>query len=397
MDRLGSPDLTHPRFKADPYPFYARLREEAPAYRTRWIFRLPVWLVTRYDDVLAVLTDERLSKAYVSDIPLVPRPIRALTRNLLNVDPPDHTRLRRLVSQAFTPRRINGLRSRIQNLCGELLNDAASKGRLDLVSDFALPIPLTVIADLLGIPVEDRRVFASWSGRVAAGDTGRLSDALVAWVSLWRFGRYLRRLVALRRREPREDLVTALIEAEEEGDRLDEDELVSMLGLLLVAGYETTANLIASGALALIQHPLQRDLLRNKPELAESAIEELLRYTSPADFATPRKALEGFMVGDTLIPRGSFVLPALGSANRDGAQFRDPETLDITREPNRHLAFGMGARYCLGAALARLEGQIALTGLFRRFPNLKLRCPVASLRWRQGLQLRGLVELPVEV
>ena len=396
MTQIKSPDLTSPRFKADPYPFYARLRREAPVYRTRWVYRLPVWVVTRYEDVLTVLKDERFSKVYVSDIPFVPRPIRALTRNLLNVDPPDHTRLRTLVSKAFTPRVVERLRDRIQNVCDELLDAAAADGRMELVRGFALPIPLTIIADLLGIPDVERRQFASWSKKVVAGDTGRIVDALSAWVNMWRFGRYFRKLVAVRRLEPQDDLVTGLIAAEEGGDRLNEEELIAMLGLLLFAGYETTVNLIASGALALIQHPRQRDLLQTNPNLAESAVEELLRYTSPADFATPRTTREDVILGGTRIPRGAFVLPALGSANRDEAPFQDPETLDLTREPNRHLAFGMGAHFCLGAPLARLEEQIALTTLFRRFPDLRLGAPRASLRWRKGMLLRGLEELPVE-
>jgi cytochrome P450 PksS len=313
---------------------------------------------------------------------------------LLNLDPPDHTRLRALVSKAFTPRVVERLRERIQNVCDELLDSAAADGRTELVRGFALPLPLTIIADLLGIPPQDRPRFNSWSRSVAAFSSGAVRDMLRAQPSLWLLVRYFRKLVALRRAEPRDDFVTALVQAEEAGDKLSEDELVAMIGLLLMAGYETTVNLIASGALALIQHPQQRDRLQQNPALAESAIEELLRFTSPLDYASPFVAREDVTIRSVTIPRAAVVLAVLGSANHDESQFPDPETLDITRQPNRHLAFGLGAHFCLGAPLARLEGEIALMTLLRRFPELRLAGPPESLRWRRGA-IRGLEELPV--
>lgn len=396
MPPIKSPDLASPSFKANPHPFYARLRTEAPVYRTRWTFlRLPAWIVTRYDDVLIVLRDERFSKDFSAVTRWAPRPIRLLTKNLLGLDPPEHTRLRNLVSKAFTPRVVDRLSDRIQETCDELLDAAAASQRLDLVREYALPLPITVIADLLAIPQQDRHQFNSWSRQFTASSSGAFLDVLPGWWSMWRFGRYFRALVALRRADPQDDLVTALIRAEEEGDKLSEDELIAMLGLLLVAGYETTVSLIAGGALALIEHPRQRDLLRANPSLADSAIEELLRYTSPLEFATPRTAREDVMLAGTCIPRGGLVLAALGSANRDESQFQDPDTLDITREHNRHLAFGFGTHFCLGAPLARLEGKIALTTLYRRFPDLRLARQPESLRWRRGLLFRGLEELPV--
>jgi cytochrome P450 PksS len=357
--------------------------------------RLPAWIVTRYDDVLSVLRDERFSNEIPAVTRWAPRPVRALTRNVLALDPPDHTRLRTLVAKAFTPRMVEQLRDRVQQVCDELLDAATAKRRIDLVRAYALPLPITIIADLLGIPPPDRKQFGSWSKRFTASSSGALLDVLPGWWGMWQFGRYFRELVALRRAAPRDDLVTALVQAEEAGDRLSEEELIAMLGFLLVAGYETTVNLIASGALALIQHPRQRELLQANPALAESAIEELLRFTSPLEVASPRTAREDVTLGGTCIPRGTLVLAALGSANHDETQFRDPETLDITREPNRHLAFGMGAHFCLGAPLARLEGRIALTTLFRRFPDLRLGRALESLRWRRGLLFRGLEELPV--
>lgn len=395
LTQIKAPDLASPRFKADPYPFYARLRAEAPVYRTRLAFWGPAWLVTRYDDVLAVLKDPRLAKDYSSKMRWVPRAIQPLNRNLLNLDPPDHTRLRTLVSKAFTPRVVERMRDRIQAVCDELLDAAAAGGRMEIVGGFALPLPLTIIADLLGIPARDRRRFYSWSKRVAAATSGAVVDLLRAQPALWLSMRYLRGLIAVRRAEPRDDLVTALLRAEEAGDKLSEDEVVGMIALLLLAGYETTMSLIACGALALVQHPRQRELLPQDPARAETAIEELLRYTSPADFATFRIAREDVTIGSATIPRGHLVLAALASANHDESQFSDPETLDLTREPNRHLAFGVGAHFCLGAPLARLEGQIALTTLFRRFPDLRLANAAGTLRWRRGLLFRGLEQLPV--
>jgi cytochrome P450 PksS len=364
-------------------------------YRTHLAFWGPAWLVTRYDDVLTVLKDPRFAKDYSSKMRWVPRAIQSLNRNLLNLDPPDHTRLRTLVSKAFTPRVVEQMRDRIQSVCDELLDAAAASGRMEIVGGFALPLPLTIIADLLGIPARDRRRFYSWSKRVAAATSGAVVDLLRAQPALWLSMRYLRGLIALRRAEPRDDLVTALLRAEEAGDQLSEDEVVGMIALLLLAGYETTMSLIACGALALVQHPRQRELLQQNPARAETAIEELLRYTSPADFATFRIAREDVAIGSATIPRGHVVLAALASANHDESQFSDPETLDLTREPNRHLAFGVGAHFCLGAPLARLEGQIALTTLFRRFPDLRLANAAGTLRWRRGLLFRGLEQLPV--
>jgi cytochrome P450 PksS len=396
ISAIKPPNLTSPRFKADPHPFYARLRAEAPVFRTRWIFGLPAWIVSRYDDVLTVLKDDRrFSKVYVSKLPFTPRPIERLTRNLVNLDPPEHTRLRALVNKAFTPRVVERLRDPIGQLCEELLDSAAARGRMDLVSEFALAVPLTVIADLLGIPAADRRQFGKWSKQIAAGDSGRVMALLRGWISMLRFGGYIRKLVNRRREDPQDDLTTALVEAEESGDKLSEDELISMIGLLLFAGYETTVNLIATGAFELMRHPDQLERLRGDPSLAASAVEELLRYTCPADFATPRVTRDAVTLAGTAMPKGAMVLAALGSANRDETQFPRAETLDIGRDPNRHLSFGMGAHFCVGAPLARLEAQIALPALFRR--QVRMEVPAESLRWRKGLLFRGLEELPVAI
>jgi cytochrome P450 PksS len=393
VDQIRPPDLGSPRFKANPYPFYARLRAEAPAYPIT-LATLQTWLVTRYDDVLTVLKDERFSNDWSPRMPwLLLRVAGPLTRHMLNQDPPGHTRLRTLVHKVFTPRLVEHLRERIQSVCDDLLNAIAPSGRMELVRGFALPLPLTIIGELLGIPAQDRLRFHSLSRPSVAASSG--ISFLRALPNIWLSIRYLRKLFAQCRAHPEDDLVTALVQAEEAGDKLSEEELVSMVTLLLLAGYETTVNLIASGTLALIQHPEQRDRLQQNPALAESAIEELLRYTSPLEIASARFTREEVTIGCATIPRGALVSAVIGSANHDESQFPDPETLDIAREPNRHLAFGQGIHFCLGAPLARLEGRIALTTLFRRFPNLRLAEGPESVRWRRGLIFRGLEQLPV--
>jgi cytochrome P450 PksS len=397
---IPSPNFASAEFKADPYLVYARLRDEAPVYRTTRAGRQTAWLVTRYDDALAVLKDERLSKDRLAGtakrqmhIPFVSDRMRPLAMNMLDRDGADHRRLRALVQQAFTPRLVEQLRGRVQELCDELLDAMPPDGRMDLLQTYALPLPVTIIAEMLGIPPADRRRFVAWSNHIVAVSSG--ADLVRGLPQVILFMRYLRRLIAERRAEPRDDLVSALVRAEEAGDVLSEDELLAMVFLLLVAGYETTVNLIASGTLALLQHPEQCERLRADPELAKSAVEELLRFTSPVDMATERYTRAELTLGEVTIPAGEMVLAVLGSANRDERQFADPDTLDLAREPNRHLAFGQGIHYCVGAPLARIEGQIALTTLLDRLPNLRLAVEPGELRWRRGLFLRGLAALPV--
>lgn len=393
MDRITAAELASARFKANPYPLYARLRAESPLCRTTY-FGYPMCFVTRYDDVVMALKDDRLSKDWKGVIPgglyLLLRPI---ARNMLSLDPPDHTRLRTLVTKAFTPRMVERLRNQIQTVCDDLLDAATTNGRMDLVSGYASPLPLTVIGEMLGIPPGDRKRFPSWSRRMVEAFFN--IRVLLALPDLWLFNRYLRKLFAERRARPKDDLITALVQAEEAGDTLSEEELQAMVTLLLIAGYETTVHLIASGALALIQDPEQRERLLQNPALAEPAVEELLRYASPLDIANPRVARVEFKMGEATIRRGELVFPVIGSANHDESQFADPEKLDISREPNKHVAFGQGIHFCLGAPLARLEGQIALTTLFRRFPHLRLAQPAESLPWRKNLFLRALEALPV--
>lgn len=393
-NRVKISDLARPQFKANPYPFYARLRAEAPICPTRFL-GAPAWLVTRYDDVLMLLKDERMVKDWrpvTRWVHLVAGPI---TRHMLNKDAPDHTRLRRLVHKAFTPHLIERWRGRIQNVCDELLDQLETNRRMDLMSEYSLPLPLTIMAELLGMPVKDRRQFHKRSRSSLSHST--MLGVLAAAPDQRLLTRQIRNLVKRRRHEPGEDLVTALIEAEEAGDKLSEQELVGTIFFLLIAGYETTVNLIGVGALALLQDLRARQGFMQHPELAEPALEELLRYTSPLDIATQRFAREDMTINSIRISRGDVLFAVLGSANRDETEFSHPDILDIRRAPNKHVAFGQGVHFCLGASLARLDAHIALTTLFRRFPNLRLSQPPESLCWRKSLIVRGLESLLVEI
>lgn len=391
--------LAHPRFKADPYPFYARMRAEAPVFQASIPFIGRGWFVTRYEDVITVAKDDRFSRDIRPLVRWLPEFVRVpLTRQMLSQDPPDHTRLRKLVSQAFTPGRVEQLRARIQTVCDELLDAVPPARTFDVVGDYAFHIPLNVIAELLGIPMKDRQRFHHLTQRslplsVASGAL----DMTVALPYLWLMMREFRKLFAERRARPGDDLLSALVHAEEAGDRLDEDELLGIANLLLVAGYETTAHLIGSATLALLQSPDQRARFVTEPVLTGSAVEELLRYTSPAEMTTPRITREEVTLSSVTIPAGAWVIGVLGSANHDESVFKNPETLDLARAPNPHVALGQGRHFCLGASLARLEAQIALTTLFARFPGLRTIQPSESLRWRRLLPLRGLAALPVSL
>jgi cytochrome P450 PksS len=319
--------------------------------------------------------------------------LQAIEQNMLDLDVPHHTRLRSLVHLAFTPRLVEQMRGRIASLAEDLLERAAPKRGMDLIADYALPIPLTVISEMLGIPTQDQLRFHRWSSAIVAATAGiNLFRVLPA---IWLFVRYLRRIIEAKRRRPEDDLISALVAAEEAGDKLRDDELVAMVFLLVVAGHETTVNLIGNGTLALLQFPDQLERLRADTRLDASGVEELLRFHSPIETLTERYAKEPLDVAGVTIPRGSLVYGSIASANRDETQFDSPERLDVGREKNRHLAFGQGIHYCLGAPLARLEGTIALRKLLDRAPGLRLAVPESSLRWRPGLNLRGLERLPV--
>ena len=405
-DKIVAPDLAGARFKANPYPFYARLRVAAPVWPTTLPDKRKAWLVTRYEDVVRVLKDDAFAKDKLNAMdreqraktPWIPGVLKPLERNMLDLDDPEHARLRTLVSKAFTPRIIERLRGRIEVLCDELLDAMERKGtrrgQIELVADYALPLPATVIAELLGVPAEDHPKFHRWSNRLVSVSSGR--DMLRALPAALSFVRYLRKLVEWRRADPQDDLLTALIRAEEAGDKLSEDELLAMTFLLLVAGHETTVNLVSGGTLALLEHPEQAEALRCDPSLVKPAVEELLRYTSPVEMATERYAREEVEIEGTTILRGELVLAVLGSTNRDERHFECPDVLVLARDPNRHLAFGRGGvHHCLGAPLARMEGQVALSAFPRRFPKARLAVATETLHWRRGLFLRGLQRLPL--
>jgi cytochrome P450 len=312
---------------------------------------------------------------------------------MLFVDPPDHTRLRRLVAKEFTPRAIAGLEQRIRAIATGLLDGLAGRDRVDLIADFAHPLPVTVISEMLGVPIEDRARFRRWVDVVLRGPIGSDEQTLAGM----EFIAYLNDAIELRRTAPRDDLLTALIDAEEEGDRLDHTELLAMVFLLLVAGHETTVNLIGNGTLALLRNPGELARLRAEPSLMPTAVEELLRYEGPVGVATSRWAFEDIEYGGATIPRGEIVIPVLLAANRDPAVFADADHLDLGRDPNRHIAFGTGIHLCLGAPPARLEGAIAFSALLDRFEEMELAVPVGELEWNDDFFLRGIRSLPLGV
>jgi cytochrome P450 len=403
MTNLPTVNIASPEFRANPFPFYARLRAEAPVYRTVLPDKQAAWLITRYDDVLMVLKDEqRFSKDRLAAMtpqqlkktPWMPPMFTPLARTILDTDFEEHARLRGPIHLAFTPRRIEQMRARVQSLANTLLGEAERRGQMDLIHDYALQIPLTIISEMLGIPEKDRERFHRWTKllvNLSANQNGVLPGILQLMFML----RYLRRLIQQRRADPGDDLISALAIAEEGGHRLSDNELLAMVFVLLIAGHETTINLIGSGSLALLENPDQLRLLRQRPELNKNAIEELLRYVNPVEEATERYAREDISVHGVTIPKGQMVLAVLASANRDEHIFADPDRLNLARENNKHVAFGLGVHYCVGAPLARLEGQIAIQTLVARLPNLHLVAEWQTLRWRPGLTVRGLEALPV--
>jgi cytochrome P450 len=391
-----------PDFVQDPYPLYATLREQTPVSRVRMPGGTETWLVTRYEDVRAALADPRLHKDYRELDELNPnsglRPtssVDAMRWSMLTRDPPDHTRLRRLVNKAFTPRRMDALRPRIADITAGLLDAMEDAGPdVDLLESLAFPLPVTVICEMLGIPSQEREKFREWT-QTLIGTPGVAEDVFAA-ASTAMF-EYILRLLAGKRAAPGDDLLSALIQARDEDDRFDESELLSNVFLLLVAGHDTTVNLIGTGTLALLTHPAELARLRDDPALLPQAVEELLRFASPVNHATYRFASQDVPIGDTVIPRGDLVLIALSSANHDPEQFPQPDILDLSRDSGGHVAFGHGIHYCVGAPLARIEGQIAFGALLERFGDIQLAVPVENLRFRPGTLIRGLESLPVRL
>lgn len=388
-----------PEFVADPFPLYRQLREEGPVRRVVIAGGLDAWLVTRYDDGLAALSDTRLSSdvrdasdtRLLAQLPETER--ESALGNILRSDPPDHTRLRGLVSKAFTARRVAEMQPRIQDIADRLLDAVVPAGRADLVADFALPLPVTVISELLGVPVDDRHDFQRWTDRMIMRGSEPPDPAVVN--EAWQHMRaYVTELIRSKRARPDDDLLSALVTARDEEQRLTEDELIAMVFLLLVAGYITTVNLIGGGIAMLLAHPDQLELLRSDPELLPGAIEEFLRFDGPVNPGIARFARKDVEIAGVAIPRGATVLIASAIAGRDPARFPDPDRLDLTRQDNPHLAFGHGVHYCLGAPLARLEGRVAIGTALRRLPGLALAVAPDEVQWRPG-GLRGPQSLPV--
>jgi cytochrome P450 len=393
-----------PVWKADPYPVYRRLRTEAPIGQIPF---LGIWYLTRFADCERVLSDPRMgSDTRKSDFYRKLRESRGIRmpddvgerRSFLFLDPPDHTRLRGLVASTFTPKIVNGLRPRIQQLVDELLDAAVGRGSLDIVSDLAYPLPFNSISDLLGIPIADQPLFRAWSQDMA-GSNDPMMDPPPEVVdrqtlALKEGSAYLRSIIAEHRRQPREDLLSALIAAEQQGDKLTEDELLSTVILLIAAGHETTASLIGNAVLALLNHPDQLRAVRAESATARLAIEETLRWDPPVQM-TQRVALDDIEIDGHHVDRGSPVIVVLGAANRDEQVNPDGESFDIGRDPIHHLAYGFGPHFCLGAALARAEASIAVGTVVSRFPSLRL--APDGLRRREDLVMRGLEALPVEI
>jgi cytochrome P450 len=390
-----------PEFRENPYPFYHRLRSADPVHWSEFAGR---WILTRYSDCVGVLRDSvRFSAdpntwSGFSEFLAAqggPGPmVQMQTKWMLLKDPPDHTRLRTLVTKAFTPRVAEGMRPRVQAIVDSLLDEAQSGGSMDLIAALAFPLPTIVICEMLGVPAADREQFQGWARDLARSLDPIITPEIIAAAdqATLAFLDYFRLLVAKRRQDPQNDLLSGLIAAEEQGDRLSEDELLATAILLLGAGHETTMNLIGNGTLALLRNPDQLEKLKSDPTLIPSAVEELLRYDGSVQM-TARTALVDVELGGKVIHKGVQAITVLGAANRDPEQFPDPDRLDITRQDNRHIVFGYGIHHCLGAPLARVEGQVAIATLLRRMPNLRL--TGEPLEWRETVTLRGLKALPV--
>jgi cytochrome P450 len=388
--------------RANPQAIYARMRREAPTYRAIGpVTGNTFWFLTRYEDCVAVLKDQRFGKEIRKHLPpemLAQYPedegvFTVINRHLLNLDPPDHTRLRSLVHKAFTPGIVENLRPRIQQIADDLLDQIQQRSsrEFDLLSDYGFLLPITVIAELLGVPFADRERFREWTKVLLFS-----RDVQTASIAGMEFIGYMNDMIAERRTQPREDLLSGLIHIRDEGQQLDHAELLAMIFLLLVAGHETTVNLIGNGTLALLQHPDQLQKLKENPSLIKSAVEEMLRYNGPVETTTLRWAFEDTEISGVRIPQGDIVLVSLLAANRDPEQFTDPDRFDIARENNKHIAFGSGIHFCLGAPLARMEGAIALNTLLARLPTLSIDpAVIPTLEWNDSLLLHGMKSLPV--
>ncbi|WP_019419870.1 cytochrome P450 family protein [Paenibacillus sp. OSY-SE] len=387
-------------FKDKAYSLYEQLRIHDPIHKTVMPNGNTAWIVSRYEDAAAALKNERFKKNLFQfvrpeEVGVPASRMDLLLRHMLNSDPPDHTRLRSLVQKAFTPRMIEKMRARIQEISHWLIDKVEAQGSMELIRDYAYPLPIIVICDMLGLPNEERDQFRTWShAMVSAFNYPERYQQITSEID--QFTSYIKALIKKCRLDPQEDLLSLLTQAESEGSTLSEQELVSMIFLLIVAGHETTVNLIGNGMYALMQHRDQLEALRDTPALIDSAIEELLRFMGPVEFATNRWAGEDYEWGGKTLAKGDVVLIALASANRDPECFEHPERLDIRRGNNHHIAFGTGIHHCLGAPLARMEGRIAIGTLLGRLPNMKLAVAPDRLEWQPTYIMRGFTALPVQ-
>lgn len=392
--------LQDPVVRADPYPFYAQLRSEDPVH---WDEDLGFWVLTRFEDISSVYLDPRFSRAQgllrgferlPADERHIAQPVyQTLSRTTFYSDPPYHTRLRGIMNEGFTPRTMEQMRPRIQLIVDDLLAKVRQAGRMDAIRDFAYVLPILVIAGMLGLPAEDRRRLKDWSDDLFAvlGTVAHSHEQMQrASKSLVEMSEYVTDLSETRRAEPGEDLLSTLVA--EVGERLSREELVANVSMLLSAGHETTSNLIGNGLLALLRHPDQLQKLRDDPALLASAVEEMLRYDNPVQIAY-RSAAEDAQVGGKWIRKGQLVNMVLGAANRDPERYSEPDRFDIARDEGKHLGFGLGIHFCIGAALVRLEGQIAFSAILRRLPRLALATDV--LEWQEQPIFRGVKSLPV--
>jgi len=405
--QLETTDLADPVMFSDPYPRYEELRRSAPVSRaySKQLLGGAGYMLTRHEHVLLLHNDVRFSSDPTSQgssflMRHLPRMFRLLMSSMVYKDDPDHARLRRLVNKAFTPRMVQQMTGEIERIVTELFDKVEQRGgeTIDLVGDVAVPLPLSVISTMLGVGDEDRNEFHVLMERfVVRLGSGSTADAVRAVPTARKLYAVLERLAEQRRAQPDDGLISALLAASEDGDSLSPDEVMAMIFLLMLAGHDTTANLIGSSAVALIEHPEQAERLRAEPALMPTAVEELLRFTTPVPCGAARTLLDDVEVDGATMAKGSKVLGMIISANRDESVFERPDDLDLGREPNRHLTFAFGKHFCLGNQLARLEGQIALGELVRRFPAMLLAVPRDDLRYKPVQALRGFRSLPLQL
>jgi cytochrome P450 len=402
--RVQKIDFGSQAFARDPFPTYARLRDAGPVFQTRLPLLGKTWVATTYqaasevlkDDETFVMEAKKVGKTLLGGIlRLLPRTLRVFSDNMLAHDNPDHRRLRRLVEQAFSRHSVENMRGRIGALCDGLLDGLAGRETVDLLEEWARPLPVAVICELLGLPDEDRPKFTRWVKALFRSVSP--FGMLLALPSMFRILKYFRRHFEQCRRQPRPGLMTALVQAEQDGDRLSKDELLAMAFLLLFAGFETTVHLLSGGALALLKAPEQKERLLSDWSLLPSAVEELLRFVCPFNMSEARHVIQDLEFHGQSLQRGDCIAALLGAANADPARFPNPEKLDLSRSPNPHVSFGSGIHFCLGAQLARVEAQVGFERLFTRYPRLALAVADSELKHTGNMLLRALVALPVRL